>query len=204
VALQSRPRTHARWVTWLNSKNPDAPAEDWRWLTEKDRSLASRQGIASASPMSRASSAASCSCRPLRDWNARPQNRHGGNKGSGGKCLARTDIKLPARPWDALPRRRLGVRPNRIGVGVYHKVTSEACVWNRRLHECFTHSVRMDLAAVRTWDLDLGMPWLCERPHVSCYFRPDRAVSGWAKHGQMICVALGFLSRSLHIGLPLI
>ena len=25
-------------------------------------------------------------------------------------------------------RRRLGVRPNRIGVGVYHKVTSEACV----------------------------------------------------------------------------
>jgi hypothetical protein len=62
----------------------------------------------------------------------------------------------------------------------------------------------VNLAAVGTRDLDFAVPRFGERPHVSCYGRLDRALSGWAKHGQMICVALGVLFRSLHIGLPLI
>ena len=49
---------------WLKFKNPDAPAvkreadEDWRWVTDKDRSPAPRGEIAGDSPMNHASLAA--------------------------------------------------------------------------------------------------------------------------------------------------
>ena len=46
------------------------------------------------------------------------------------------------------------------------------------------------------------MPRFRERPHVSCYGRRDRATSGWARHGQIIRVALALLFYSRHISLP--
>ena len=45
------------------------------------------------------------------------------------------------------------------------------------------------------------MPRFRERPRVSCYGRRARATSGWARHGQIIRVALALLFYSRHFSL---
>ena len=81
--LGSRYRS-GRTSDWLKFKNPEAPAvkreaeEDWGDdQHSEDRSPASREAIASASPTEPASLAASCSCRPncrpsIATWLKRP------------------------------------------------------------------------------------------------------------------------------------
>jgi hypothetical protein len=90
----------------------------------------------------------------------------------------------------ATPVRR---RQKRIGAVEYPKLASDTCIRDCGLYERFAHSVRVGFAAVRTWDLDLGMPSSRERPHISCYLRRDGGSSGRAQHGQTFPPAVAII-----------